>query len=111
MTLEEILKGLNCCSEFLCKECPYNQYASSNYILKCMHKLMVDLQKNLPSILTASDINTGEIYAYAFGKYKVKIKDIYDDFGSIWAKCETENKSTEEYLISDLKFECKKDLT
>lgn len=43
MTREETLKGLSCCSEFLCGECPYNIYHSHDYPIKCMHKLMVDL--------------------------------------------------------------------
>jgi hypothetical protein len=44
MTLEETLKGLNCCSEFLCGECPYKAYDSQDYVMRCTHKLIVDLQ-------------------------------------------------------------------
>ena len=44
MTRKEILKGLSCCSEFLCGECPYKIYMHHDYTNKCMHKLMVDLQ-------------------------------------------------------------------
>lgn len=39
----EIYKGLKCCSEFLCGECPYQIYDSDHYKLRCIHKLIVDL--------------------------------------------------------------------
>jgi hypothetical protein len=45
MNQNEILKGLNCCAEFMCGECPYRQYESKEYPLKCIHKLIVDLQE------------------------------------------------------------------
>ena len=45
MTREEILKGLECCSEFLCGECPYRKFYSHDYPLKCIHKLLVDLKE------------------------------------------------------------------
>lgn len=44
MTREETLKGLDCCSEFLCGECPYKIYMHHDYTIRCMHKLMIDLQ-------------------------------------------------------------------
>jgi hypothetical protein len=44
MTREETLKGLRCCSEFECGECPYKIYDDKTYTLRCMHRLMVDLQ-------------------------------------------------------------------
>ena len=45
MTREETLKGLSYCSEFECKECPYQIYNDKTYILRCMHRLMVDLNE------------------------------------------------------------------
>ena len=47
MTKEETLKGLRCCSEFECGECPYKIYEDEGrtYILRCTHKLMVDLNE------------------------------------------------------------------
>lgn len=45
MTQTEIAKGLECCAEFLCSECPYGKYESKEYSLKCIHKLIVDLKK------------------------------------------------------------------
>ena len=45
MTKEETLKGLRCCSEFECGECPYKIYEDEGrtYVLRCTHRLMVDL--------------------------------------------------------------------
>lgn len=45
-TTEEIIsKSVECCSEFLCGECPYNKYEDSHYMLKCIHMLMTDLNE------------------------------------------------------------------
>ncbi len=44
MTKEEIAKGIDCCSEFLCGECPYKVYHSHDYPIKCIHHLMVDVK-------------------------------------------------------------------
>lgn len=41
----EILKGLDCCADFMCGECPYKKYESKEYPLRCIHKLMVDLKE------------------------------------------------------------------
>ena len=46
MTQIEILKGLECCAEFICDECPYKKYESKDYPLRCIHKLIVDLKEN-----------------------------------------------------------------
>jgi hypothetical protein len=40
-----ILKGLECCTEFLCGECPYEKYDIKGKPLTCVHKLIVDLYK------------------------------------------------------------------
>ena len=41
----QIEKGMKCCEEFLCGECPYRIYEdpSKEYPIRCMHKLMVDI--------------------------------------------------------------------
>ena len=44
MTKEEVLKGLECCTEFLCGECPYKEYDSKDYLLRCTHMLLVGLK-------------------------------------------------------------------
>ena len=45
MKIEEIEKGIKCCNEFLCGECPYKKYddKSKIYTIRCMHKLMKDI--------------------------------------------------------------------
>lgn len=37
------IKGLQCCAEFLCSECPYRIYEDKKYPMKCIHKLILDL--------------------------------------------------------------------
>ena len=46
MTREDTLKGLACCAEFLCGECPYKIYEHVDYKLRCIHKLIVDLNES-----------------------------------------------------------------
>lgn len=41
--MDELMKALECCAEFACGECPYQKYNSTDYILKCSHKLIADL--------------------------------------------------------------------
>lgn len=43
MSDKEIEKGLECCAEFLCGECPYQKWDHKDYKLLCIHKLMVDV--------------------------------------------------------------------
>lgn len=45
MTNEQIKLGMDCCTEFLCGECPYNIYEdpSREKMLRCIHLLMVDV--------------------------------------------------------------------
>jgi hypothetical protein len=43
MNDKEIEKGLECCVDFLCGECPYKKFDDKNYALQCIHKLMVDI--------------------------------------------------------------------
>lgn len=37
------MKGLKCCVEFLCGECPYAEYQHIEYKLQCIHKMHKDL--------------------------------------------------------------------
>lgn len=41
----QIEKGMKCCEEFLCGECPYRIYEdpSKEYLIRCIHKLMIDI--------------------------------------------------------------------
>ena len=43
----EILRGIECCAEFLCGECPYEKYDIKDKPLACVHKLMLDIQNKL----------------------------------------------------------------
>lgn len=47
MNKEEIEKGMKCCNEFLCGECPYenDDKVSSQYTMRCIHMLMQDINK------------------------------------------------------------------
>ena len=48
MNKEEIEQGMKCCNEFLCGECPYEKYddkASHQYTMRCIHMLMQDINK------------------------------------------------------------------
>ena len=45
LSKEDTLKGLECCSEFLCGECPYKVFEdkTGQYTIRCIYKLMNDL--------------------------------------------------------------------
>ena len=43
MTDREIEKGLECCTEFLCGECPYQKFDHIDYKFRCIHMLIVDV--------------------------------------------------------------------
>ena len=48
MNREEIEQGMKCCNEFLCGKCPYEKYddkESHQYIIRCIHMLMQDINK------------------------------------------------------------------
>ena len=48
---ETIMKGLECCVDFYCEDCPYKQFDdNANYSMKCVHRLQVDLYKYLTEI-------------------------------------------------------------
>ena len=49
---EDTLKGLECCSEFLCGECPYQIYEGPKgvYTLRCINKLMNDLASTMEPV-------------------------------------------------------------
>lgn len=44
---KELEKALECCSKFLCDECPYQKYDSHNYPIRCIHILVVDVYKEI----------------------------------------------------------------
>ena len=44
MTKEETLKGLKCCADFLCDDCPYQIYSHDEYKMRCNYKLIKDLK-------------------------------------------------------------------
>lgn len=62
MTKEEVLKGLKCCVDYECSECPYQKYDHVDYKLRCMHMLIVDINKIMPEV-SWSDI--AEIHGVA----------------------------------------------
>ena len=41
----QIKQAIACCAEFLCGECPYQIYEDPNHIMKCIHMLIVDVDK------------------------------------------------------------------
>ena len=41
----KVFKGLDCCKEFLCDECPYQYLDDKEYPLRCIHTLIVDLSE------------------------------------------------------------------
>lgn len=43
MNDKEIEKGLECCVDFLCGECPYRKFDHMGYELRCIHMLIVDV--------------------------------------------------------------------
>ena len=43
MTDKEIEKGLECCAEFVCGECPYQKFDHIDYKFRCVHMLIVDV--------------------------------------------------------------------
>lgn len=48
MNREEIEQGMRCCNKFLCGECPYEKYddkVNKEYIMRCIHTLMQDINK------------------------------------------------------------------
>ena len=56
MKLKDVIKGIDCCSEFLCGECPYKMYESKDYPLQCIHKLMVDIKEQKDNAITITDM-------------------------------------------------------
>lgn len=41
--MDELMKALECCAEYACGECPYQKYSSTDYYMKCSHKIIADL--------------------------------------------------------------------
>jgi len=46
-TEQQIRESVNACSDFCCGECHYNIYESKDYTLRCIHKLMKDVNELL----------------------------------------------------------------
>lgn len=42
---EEIELGMKCCNDFFCGECPYKKYEHMEYKIRCIHKLIQDINK------------------------------------------------------------------
>ena len=40
---EDILKGIECCAEYMCGECPYQRFEHKDYKMRCIHMLMEDI--------------------------------------------------------------------
>ena len=49
------VKGLKCCAEFLCGECPYAEHQHIEYKLQCVHKMHMDLAEILESKKTREE--------------------------------------------------------
>lgn len=48
MERKDIELGMKCCNEFLCGECPYYKFNDKEnciYTMRCIHKLMQDINK------------------------------------------------------------------
>lgn len=46
-TKEQTLRSVRACKEFCCEECDYRVYAHKDYILRCVRRLMIDVDKIL----------------------------------------------------------------
>lgn len=42
---DKVFRGLKACKDFLCGECPYQNLDSKDYPIRCIHTLIVDLDK------------------------------------------------------------------
>lgn len=42
---DDVKKGLECCVDYLCGECPYEKYDIKDKPLRCVHVLLEDLHK------------------------------------------------------------------
>jgi hypothetical protein len=58
MTREEALKGLECCADFECGECPYKIYSHIDYKFRCNYKLISDLKEIMPKAGTWKDYSS-----------------------------------------------------
>lgn len=57
-TNEQIEKGIECCVEFLCGECPYEniQGLPDHINLRCMNTLMKDIEKYIKELKTKGEL-------------------------------------------------------
>ena len=44
---ETIMKGLQACRDYCCRECPYQYLDDEYYILRCIHTLVKDVNEML----------------------------------------------------------------
>lgn len=82
MTKEEALKGLSCCADFKCDECPYKIYSHIDYKFRCNYKLIFDLKVVFDKIekdtYTTDEVNTIRAYERrtALRECENKIKEL-----------------------------------
>lgn len=123
MSREEILKSIDCCSEFLCGECPYSKYEDSRHILKCNHRLMSDIKELLatmaqppayvgqtiyrikgnwgyPDGADTSDMKNYKILSYYVAEGKVSM--IQQKADKSWKIRMSEGGSVSDYTISQI---------
>lgn len=58
-TEQQVLEGVNACACFCCGECPYNIYESKEYPIRCMHKLILDVNdlfNNIQKLLNKEEV-------------------------------------------------------
>lgn len=56
MERSKVYKGLNCCKEFLCGECPYKGFDHEIYKMRCIHMLIADLAELSKELSNSFDI-------------------------------------------------------
>lgn len=71
MDRDKLFKGVECCANYLCGECPYAGLQHSFYKERCMHQMLEDLNKWIKStcipqlpIVKVCDKNLSDIEFY-----------------------------------------------
>ena len=49
MDRDKLFKGVECCANFLCGECPYGELQHKTYKERCMHQMLEDLNEWIKS--------------------------------------------------------------
>ena len=84
MTDKEIEKGLECCAEFLCGECPYQKFDHIDYKLQCIHMLIVDVANLYKrTVVDAVPVVHGWWVPCGFGK-AIKCSACGCELGDVW---------------------------